>query len=146
MDIARGLPRMSICLNTLFVRPLLTFKTGSTVCGYKTLNTTGRTVRPYVSTATVFLFTSIIKLTVPRAASLSSRLPEKGSEGSPCRTSFEGKLLGRLSQLSGSDHRRETKTKNGNAYVGYADLIANFRPEPRTDMSGRSFPSLTPLR
>ena len=92
------------------------------------------------------MFTRIIELTVPRAASLSSRLPEKGSEGSPYRTSFEEKLLGRLSQSSGSDHRRETKTKNGDAYAGYADLIANVEPEPRTDVSSRSFPSLIPPR
>ena len=96
--------------------------------------------------ATVFLFTSIIELTVPRALSLSSRLPEKGSERSSCRTSFEEKLLGRLSHSSGSDRRQETKTENGDAYAGYADLIANIGPKPRIDMSGRSFPSLIPPR
>ena len=96
--------------------------------------------------ATVFLFTSIIELTVPRTASLSSPLLEKGSEGSPCKTSFEEKLLGCLNQSSGSDHRQETQTKNGDAYAGYANLIANVGPKPSTDMSGRSFPSLIPLR
>ena len=92
------------------------------------------------------MFTSIIKFIVLRTASLSSRLPEKGSEGSPYRTSFEEELLGRLNQSGGSDRRRETKTKNGDAYAGYADLAVNIRPEPHMDMSGRSFPSLIPPR
>ena len=88
------------------------------------------------------MFTSIIELTVPHTASLGSHLPEKGLEGSPYRTSDEEKLSGRLNQSSGSDRRRGTKTKNSDAYAGYADPIANIGPRPHMDMSGRSFPSL----
>ena len=129
-DVARGLPRVSICLDIIFAQPLLMSKIRGAVCGYKTLNTTRRTARPYASTATVFLFTSIIELTVPHAACLSSCLPEKGSERSPCRISFKEKLLGHLNQSSGLDCRRETKTKNSDAYAGYAALIANIGPKP----------------
>ena len=92
------------------------------------------------------MFTSIIEFTVPRTASFSSRLLEKGPEGSSYRISFKEKLSGCLNQSSGSDHRQETQTKNGDAYAGYADLIAKIGPEPRMDMSGRSFPSLIPPR
>ena len=92
------------------------------------------------------MFTSIIEFIVPRTASLSSRLLEKGSEGSSCRTSFEEKLSGQLNQLSGSNHRRETQTKTGDAYAGDVDFIANVGPEPGMDMSDRSFPLLTPPR
>ena len=131
-------------LDILLARPLLTFKIGSTACGYKTLITTRRTARPYAPTAMVFLFTSIIEFTVPRTTSFSSRLPEKGLGGSSCRISFEEKLSSRLNQSDGSDHRREIETKNGNVYVGYADLVADVGPEPYTDKIDKSFPSLTP--
>ena len=94
----------------------------------------------------VFLFTSIIELIVPRSASLSSRLPKKGSKGSPYRTSFKEKLLGCLSRSSGSDRHREAKMKNGDAYAGYFNLVANVGPETCMNMSGRSFPSLIPPR
>ena len=90
------------------------------------------------------MFTSIIEFTVPLTTSFSSRLPEKGLEGSSCRISFEEKLSGRLNQSNGSDRRRETETKNGDAYAGYTDLDANVGSEPRTDIFGKSFPSLTP--
>ena len=93
----------------------------------------------------MFLFTSIIEFTVPRTASFSSRLLEKGSEGSSCIISFKEKLSGRLSQSNGSDRRRETEMKNGNAYAGYTDLIVDVGPEPRTNIFGKSFPLLTPL-
>ena len=92
------------------------------------------------------MFTSIIEFTVTHTTSFSSRLLEKGSEGSSCRISFEEKLSGRLNQSNGSDRRRETETKNGDAYAGYTDLVANVGPKPCTDMSGKSFPSLIPPR
>ena len=88
------------------------------------------------------MFTSIVELTVPHAASLNPRLPEKGSEGSPCITSFEGKLSGRLKFIKRLGSPPRDKNKNSDAYAGYADLIANIGPKPHTDMSGRSFPSL----
>ena len=83
----------------LFARPHLTLKTGETRCGCKTLSKTGRTARPYAPAATVFLFTSIIELTVPRTPSFCIRLLEKGSEGSACRISFKEKLSGRLKSI-----------------------------------------------
>ena len=109
--IARGLPRVSICLDILLARPLLTFKTGDTVCGCKTMSKTGRTARPYAPTAMVFLFTSIIEFIVTHTTSFSSCLLEKGSEGSSYRISFEEKLSGRLNQSNGLDRRRETRNK-----------------------------------
>jgi len=116
------------------------------VRGCKTLSRTRRTARPYAPVAMVFLFTSIIEFTVPRTTSFTSHLPKKGLGGSSYRISSEEKLSGRLNQSNGSDRCRETETKNGNAYAGYTDLVANVGPEPRTNIFGKSFPSLTPPR
>ena len=90
------------------------------------------------------MFTSIIEFTVPRTASFSSHLLEKGSEGSSYRISFGEKLSGRLNQLNGSDCHQEIETKNGDAHAGYTDLVTNVRPKPGTDMFGKSFLSFTP--
>ena len=94
----------------------------------------------------VFLFTSIIEFIVLRTPSFSIRLLEKGFEGSAYGISFKEKLSGHPSQSNGSDHRRETKIKNCDARAGHVSPIANVGPEPRTDMSGKSFPSLIPPR
>ena len=106
----------------------------------------GRIARPYAPAATVFLFTSIIKFTVPRTPSFSIRLLEKGSEGSSYIISFKEKLSGHLNQSNGSDRRREIGTKNCDARVGYTDPVMNVGLEPHTNMSGKSFPSLMPPR
>ena len=92
------------------------------------------------------MFTSIIKFTVPRTPSFSIYLLEKGSEGSSYRISFKEKLLGHLNQSNGSDRRREIEMKNCDAHAGHADHVANVGPKPRTDMSGKSSPSLVPPR
>ena len=113
------------------------------MCGCKTLSKTRRTTRLYAPTATVFLFNSIIKFTVPRTPSFSIRLLEKGSEGSACGISFKEKLLGRPSQSNGSNRCQETEKKNCNALTGYAVPIANVGPKPRMDMSGENFSSPT---
>ena len=94
----------------------------------------------------MFLFTSIIEFTVPRTTSFTSRLLEKGKEGSFYRISFEEKLSGRLSQSNGSDRRRETNKKNYDAHAGHTGPVVNVGPEPRTDMSSKSFSSLMPPR
>ena len=92
------------------------------------------------------MFTSIIGFTVPHTPSFCIRRLEKGSEGSSCRISFKEKLLGHLNQSNGSERRRETETKNCDACTGHAGPVANVGPEPRTDISGKSFPSLIPPR
>ena len=94
----------------------------------------------------MFLFTSIIKFTVPRTPSFSIRLLEKGSEGSSYRISFKEKLSGRLNQSNSSDHRREKETENCDARAGRIGPVANVGPEPRTERSGKSFSSLIPSR
>ena len=94
----------------------------------------------------MFLFTSIIKFTVPRTPSFSIRLLEKGSEGSAYRISFKEKLSGRLSQSNSLDHCREIETKNCDAHAGHASPIANAGLEIRTNMSSKSFLSLVPPR
>ena len=111
------------------------------MCGCPTLSKTRRTARPYAPAAMAFLFTSIIEFTVPCTLSFSIRLLEKGLEGSACRISFKEKLSGRLSQSNGLDRCRETEKKNCDARAGYAGPVANIRPEPRTDMSGKNFRS-----
>ena len=92
------------------------------------------------------MFTSIIEFTVPRTPNVNIRLLEKGSEGFTCRISFREKLSDRLSQSNGSDRRQETETKNCDARVDYTGPVANVGPKPRTDMSGKSSPSLMPPR
>jgi len=142
-DIAQGLPRVSTCLDIIFARPLLTLKTGDTGCGCKTLSKTGRTARPYAPAAMVFLFTSIIEFTVPRAPSFCICLLEKGSEGSAYRISFKEKLLGRLksiewlespprdenkkSQCSCRSHRphRKCRTQTPHGHVRQEPLITH---------------------
>ena len=104
------------------------------MCGCKTLSKTRQTTRPYASTATVFLFTSIIEFTVPRTPSFSIRLLEKGSEGSSCRISFKEKLSGCLNQSNGSDRRQEKETKNCDARAGYTGPIANVELEPHMNI------------
>ena len=94
----------------------------------------------------VFLFTSIIEFTVIRAPIFSIRLLEKGLEGSFYRISFKEKLSGHLNQSNGSDRRREAETKNYDARAGYTGPVMNVGLEPRTNMSGKSFPSLMPPR
>ena len=98
-DIARGLPRVSTHLDILFARPLLTFKTGDTVCGCKTLSKTRQTARPYASVSTMFSFISIIEFIVPHTPSFSIHLLEKGLEGSSYRISFKEKLSGHLKSI-----------------------------------------------
>ena len=92
------------------------------------------------------MFTSIIEFIVPRIPSFNIRLLEKGSEGSTCRISLKEKLPGHLSQLNDSYRRRKTETKNYDARAGHAGTVANVGPEPRTDISGKSFPSHVPPR
>ena len=77
---------------------------------------------------------------------LSIHLLKKGLEGSSYRISFKEKLSGRLNQLNGSDRCRETETKNYDTRAGYTGPVANVGPEPRTDMFGKNFQSLMPLR
>ena len=92
------------------------------------------------------MFTSIIKFIVLRTLSFSIRLLEKGSEGSSYRISFKEKLSGHLNQSNGSDRCQKIETKNCDAHVGHVGPVANIGPEPHTDMSGKSFPSLIPPR
>ena len=78
---------MSTRLDILFTLPLCMFEAEVTVCGRRTLSKTGRAGRPYTPVATVFLFSKIIELTVPRISNFGIRLLMKGSEGSAYRIS-----------------------------------------------------------
>jgi len=122
------------------------FKIGDMVCRCKTLSKTGRTTRPYALAATVFLFTSITEFTVPRTLSFSIRLLEKGSEGSAYRISFKEKLSGRLKSIEWLGSPLRDRNKKLRCSEGHTIPIANVGPEPRTDMSGKSFSSLMPPR
>ena len=100
----------------------------------------------------MFSFISIIEFIVPHTPSFSIHLLEKGLEGSSYRISFKEKLSGHLKSIErlGSLPRdrneklrclcrlHQTAVESGPA--------TNVGPEPRTDMSDKSSPSLTPLR
>ena len=61
-------------------------------------------------------------------------------EGSACRISFKEKLSGHLSQSNGSDHHRETETKNCDAHAGHAGPVVGVGLEPRMDVSDKKLP------
>ena len=94
----RGLSSVSTSLDILLTRPLRTLETRGAKYGHKTLSKTGRTSRPYVPIATVFLFTRKIILNAPRVSSFDIYLLKKGLEGSAYRFSPKGEAV-RLPKL-----------------------------------------------
>ena len=118
---------MSTGLDILFTRPLRTFGAEVTLCGYRTLSKTGRAGRPYAPVATVFLFSKIIELIVPRVSSFGIRLLMKGSEGSAYRISPKGEAVRSPKSIKRLESPSGDKTKNSDSYAGYSNLVANIR-------------------